>query len=150
MQEIVISNTSWNELSLPYPLLRRFQLGAGGYPNLGKHSPSKVQMYKWREFSCLPRVPINQQGDFSLWSPLNWKPQGFLQEEKEQKAGYTICPAHSVIVRKVQALQWSTCGAVGTSMLSGNHGLPVLQCTQCPLCEREIISAADIAGFHGV
>lgn len=110
MQEIVISNSSWNELSLPYPLLRRFQLRAGGYPSFGRHSLSKVQMYKWREFSCLPRVPINQQGDFSLWSPLSGKPQGFLQEEKEQKAGHTICPAHTAFTRKVQALHMWCCG----------------------------------------
>lgn len=72
MQEIVISNT-WNELSLPYPLLRR----AGGYPNLGKQSPSKVQMYKGREFLCLPHVPANSRvistfGPFSTENPKNF------------------------------------------------------------------------------
>lgn len=47
-------------------------------------------------------VPIDQQGDFSLWSLLSWKPQGFPQEETEQKTGHTICLVHTVFAGKVQ------------------------------------------------
>lgn len=114
-------------------------------------------MYKQKKFSSLPYVPINWQGDFSLWFLLNKKkPQGFLQKEKtEQKTGHTICPVYTVLVREVQKEDESIT-VIHIMVLLGPACF--LETIACPLCNAlsafstrlAIISGPDIVWIHGV
>lgn len=153
MQEIVISSTSWNELRLPYPLLRRLQPRAGGYPILAS--------------TVFPRSKCTS-GESSHVCMCSNKPTGWFQSlvppqlktprisaggnRAEDRTHNLSCP--HCICKKGTEGRCKHCSDPHVLLWEPAWFLEAIACQVCnalsALSTRlTIISGADIAGFHG-